>query len=136
MKVTREVIKDLLTVYLAGESSPDTRALIEEWLRGDPELARQVEFARKSDLPVVPASPPTVEKRALDRTRRHLRWRSVVLGVAIYVSALPLSVTFNKNGFRGLLIQDWSERIVVIALAAVLWGVYWRMGRRMRVPGL
>ena len=136
MKVTRDVVKDLLTVYLAGEASADTRTLIDDWLRADPELARQVAQARQSDLPVVPALPPTIEKRALDRTRRQLRWRSILLGVAIYVSTLPASITFDRAGFRGLLIEDWSERLVVMALAIVLWVVYWRMSRRMRVPGL
>jgi anti-sigma factor RsiW len=136
MTITRDIIKDLLTVYLAGEASPDTRALIEDRLRTDPELARLVEQARVSDLPVVPATPPSLEKRALDRTRRHLRRRSIVLGTAIYVSLLPLSVTFNSAGFHGLLIEDWPERLVVLAVAGLLWATYWRMSRRMRVPGL
>ena len=133
MKVTRDVVKDLLTVYLAGEASPDTRVLVEDWLRTDPDLARQAEQARGLDLPAVPALPQTIEKRALDRTRRHLRWRSVLLGFTIYVTALPFSFTFNSAGFNGLLIDDWPERIAVSALAIVLWIVYWRMSRSMRL---
>jgi anti-sigma factor RsiW len=133
MKVTRDVVKDLLTVYLAGEASGDTRALVEDWLRGDPDLARQAELARNIELPPVPALPTTVEKRALDRTRRQLRWRSVLLGFTIYVSTLPLSITFDRNGFGGLLIQDWPQRLAVIALALVLWALYWRVARRVRV---
>jgi anti-sigma factor RsiW len=136
MKITRDVIKDLLAVHLAGEASRDTRALIEDWLRTDPELAHQVEHAKRADLPVPPAPPPTTEKQALDRTRRQLRWRTILFGTAIYVSMLPLSVTFNRAGFRGLLIEDWSERVVVIAAAIVLWAVYWHQWRRMRVSGL
>jgi anti-sigma factor RsiW len=132
MKVTRDVVKDLLTLYLAGEASPDTRVVVEEWLRTDPELARQAEQARRLDLPAVPALPPTVEKRALDRTRRHLRWRSVLLGFTIYVTALPLSITFNRAGYNGLLIDNWPERFAVGALAIVLWIVYWRMSRAVR----
>lgn len=133
MKVTRDVVKDLLTLYLAGEASPDTRVLVEDWLRTDPELARQAEQARGLDLPVLPALPQTIEKRALDRTRRYLRWRSVLLGLTIYVTTLPLSITFNSAGFNGLLIDDWPERGVVSALAIVLWVVYWRMSRSMRL---
>ena len=41
MKVTRDVVKDLLPIYLADEASADTRSIVEEWLRTDPELARQ-----------------------------------------------------------------------------------------------
>lgn len=132
MNVTREVVKDLLTVYLAGEASPDTRALVEDWLRTDPELARQAEQARGLDLPAAPALRPTIEKRALDRTRRQLRWRSVLLGFTIYVTSLPLTITFNRAGFKGLLIDNWPERAAVLTLALVLWAIYWRMSRPMR----
>jgi anti-sigma factor RsiW len=136
MKVTRDVVKDLLTVYTAGEASPDTRVLVEEWLRSDPELARQVARADGVTLPEVPALPPTVEKQALDRTRRHLRWRTVLLGLAAYVTTLPFSITFGSRGYEGLLIKDWPERIVVASVAAVLWATYWRVARRARLSGL
>jgi hypothetical protein len=136
MTMTRDVIKDLLALYLAGDASADTRALVEDWLKTDRELARQVELARRSVLPSVPPPPATVEKQALDRTRRFLRRRLILLGVAVYVTTLPVSVTFNRDGFSGLLIDNWPERIVVLALAAVLWGVFWRMSRAMRVSGL
>ena len=137
MKVTRDVVKDLLTVYTAGEASSDTRALVEDWLRSDAELARQVKQADRVTLPDVPPLPPTLGKQALDRTRRHLRWRFFLFGLAIYVSTLPLSITFGSSGgYEGLLIDDWPERIVVIAIAIALWVIYWRVARRMRVSGL
>lgn len=136
MKVTRNVVKDLLPVYVAGEASDDTRALVEDWLRTDPELARRVGHADGVTWPPTPPLPPTLEKRALDRTRRHLRWRSVLFGFAIYVSTLPLAITFSKRGYGGLLIDDWPGRIVVIVIAMALWGAYWRLSRRLRVSGL
>jgi hypothetical protein len=40
MKVTREVIYDLLPAYFAGEVSADTRALVEEFFATDPEFGR------------------------------------------------------------------------------------------------
>ena len=36
MKITRDVIYDLLPAYFAGEVSADTRALIDEFLTTDP----------------------------------------------------------------------------------------------------
>lgn len=136
MKITRDVVKDLLAVYSAGEASSDTRALVEEWLRSDPELARQVEQAGSVTLPEVPPLPPTIEKQALDRTRRHLRWRMVLFGLAAYVTTLPFSITFGSRGYEGLLIDEWPERIVVMALAVALWVIFWRVSRRARVAGL
>ena len=135
MNVTRDVVKDLLTVYLADEASGDTRALVEEWLRSDADLAAEVERARSGGLPPVAAPAPTIEKRALDRTRRYLRARSVLMGAAIYFSVLPLTITFGSNGFRGLLITDWPSRVVALLIAAVLWGIYYRMSRRLLVTG-
>ena len=40
MKITREVILDLLPLYLANEVSADTGALIEKYLETDPQLAK------------------------------------------------------------------------------------------------
>jgi hypothetical protein len=136
MNITRDVVRDLVAVCLAGEASADTRALVEDWLRSDPELAAQVDRARGLDLPVVAAPEPTAEKRAFDRTRRLLRGRSVVLGTAIYFSTLPLTVTFGSNGFHGLLLDDWPARIPALAVAAGMWAIYWRMSRRLGAPGL
>ena len=42
MNVTREVILDLLPVYLSGEASPATRTLVEEYLKQDAELAQRI----------------------------------------------------------------------------------------------
>lgn len=129
MNITRDVVKDLLTVYLAGDASADTRAVVEEWLRSDRELAGAVELARGLKLPEVAPPRPTVEKRAFDRTRRRLRWRGVLLGAAIYFTTLPLAVTFGSDGFRGLLLEDWTARVPVLVVAAALWVVYWRTSR-------
>jgi len=133
MKVTRDVIKDLLAVYMAGDASGDTREIVEEWLRSDPELAAQVSRARRIELPEVAGPPPTAERRALDRTRRYLRGRSVVLGAAIYFSTLPLAIKFSSDGFRGLLLDDWMARASALVVAAALWAIYWRMSRRLKV---
>jgi anti-sigma factor RsiW len=136
MNVTRDVVNDLLTVYLAGEASPDTRALVEEWLRTDPDLSRQVSAARGGTLPPVSMPEPTAERRALSKTRRWLRWRMILLGTAIYVTTLPATVTFNGQGFRGLLIEDWPERVVVLLVAAALWAAFIAVSRRARTSGL
>jgi len=135
MNLTPNVVKDLLTVFLAGEAHADTRDLLEEWLRNNPDMARQVEQARRTALPAVAVPPPTAEKQALDRTRRRWRLRWIVLGTAAYFSTLPLTVTFNRSGFRGLLIDNWPERLVVLVIAAALWVTHVVLSRRWRSPG-
>ena len=43
MKVTRDVVYDLLPAYFAGEVSADTRSLIKEFFATDPEFGRMAE---------------------------------------------------------------------------------------------
>ena len=50
MEITRNVILDLLPLYLADEVSADTRALVEAYLETDPELVRIAEQARAMEL--------------------------------------------------------------------------------------
>lgn len=57
MKVTKEVILDLLPLYLADEVSEDTKVLVEEYLKTDPELEKIAkEFASEKfndiDIPL------------------------------------------------------------------------------------
>lgn len=40
MEISRNVILDLLPLYIADEASPETRALVEAYLDTDPELAK------------------------------------------------------------------------------------------------
>jgi len=40
MEISRNVILDLLPLYIADEASPETRALVGEYLDTDPELAK------------------------------------------------------------------------------------------------
>jgi ferric-dicitrate binding protein FerR (iron transport regulator) len=135
MTITRDIVQDLLAVYLAGDASPDTRSLVEDWLNKDRDLARQVEAARR-ELPSVALPDRSVEMRALTSTKRRLRRKGILLGMAIWVTALPLTVRFNSEGFQGLMITDWPERAIVLSMAVVLWALYARVSRGLRVSGL
>jgi anti-sigma factor RsiW len=139
MNVTRDVVKDLLTVYLAGEASTDTRQLVEEYLRSDPELARDVEAVRAGHpgLPAAPALAPSAEKRALDATRQLLKTRTATLVIAVLFTLLPFSFVFEGSRITFVLFRDAP----VIALAwwataGVMWASHIWIRRRLRVSGL
>jgi anti-sigma factor RsiW len=51
MEITRNVILDLLPLYLADEVSADTRALVEKYLETDPELANVAKESAAMELP-------------------------------------------------------------------------------------
>jgi len=51
MEITRNVILDLLPMYMANEVSADTRQLIDKYLETDQELANIVKHSKKMGLP-------------------------------------------------------------------------------------
>ena len=139
MNVTAEVVKDLLPLYVAGEGSADTRALVDEFLRTDPRLAALAAALRdqESRTPQPAAAPPGAERAALATTRSLLRRRSWLLGFALMLTGLPLSFTFDSSGLRFLLLRDAPVfALVSWAGAAALWALFARVARRLRVTGL
>ena len=97
MNIPKEVILDLLPVYLAGEASPATRAWLEEYLTQDPELADRVRRQRTESFDqALPPLPPELELRALRRTRRVMALQRWLFGLAIAFSAVALSLVVNS----------------------------------------
>jgi anti-sigma factor RsiW len=138
MKVTRDVVTDLLPLYVAGEASADTRALVEEFLRQDPELDRQAREARLEPLAASgaprPAVPPDVELRSLRRTRGLLRWQRITYAWALTLSFLSLSSAISFEGghvhFRMLLLDYPGIFGPCVVLALSCWANYVFLRRR------
>ena len=85
MEVTRNVILDLLPLYLAGEVSPDSRKLVEKYLQTDPELARLAERTAAINLHEEVPVPLTQEDQmeAYKEAKRLMFWRTVIVAVLI-----------------------------------------------------
>lgn len=85
MEVTRDVILDLLPLYLDGEVSADTRVLVEKFLGADPGLARIAERSNAirlaEDIPVPLAKEDQMEAYLEAKKlmfRRTLVWAGVI----------------------------------------------------------
>ena len=92
MEVTRNVILDLLPLYLAGEASPDTRALVEHYLETDPELAEAAKLTtalyKRQETPV-----PIQEEdqmHAYQQVQKRILQRTVIWGAVIAFGVLSL----------------------------------------------
>lgn len=85
MKVTRNVVLDLLPLYLADEASSDTRALVESFLETDPELASIVQQQAAAGIPKDVPVPLTKEDQmeAYKQAQRVLLIRTAILAVSI-----------------------------------------------------
>ena len=136
MNVTKDVVIDLLPAYLSGESSADTRALVEEMAAREPAIARLLDAARRvegeSSLAKPAALPPNLERETVRRTRATLRGRSWALSMATVFTLAPFSFSFPAEHITMRFIRDPSWRLFWIA-AAGLWFAYWRLGRRLQM---
>lgn len=98
MTVTRDVILDLLPLYFAGQVSGDTKALVDEFLRTDPDFARMSQRFDALLKEHRPASEPDAsERRAFERTRMLQRYRNQAIGVAVAYSLLPFAFVIRHG---------------------------------------
>jgi hypothetical protein len=140
MKVTREVITDLLPAYLSKEASADTRALVEEFFKQDPEFAALAKENNTEELlgklPVNPL-PKDHEHETLIRTKNMLKWRAHWLTLAILFTLMPLSSVFSSKGLVWLMLRDapYAANIFTI-LAVVSWIQFFRTRRKLRSSGI
>ncbi len=137
MNISRDIVKDLIPVYLAGDASADTRAVVESYLKTDPELASDVRAARDTSLGLPATRPPTAEKQALETTRHLIKSRTSTLVVAMVFTMLPLTFVFHGTTITFFLIRD--APIIGIAwwvTAAIMWIWHLMIRRRLHVSGL
>ena len=92
MEITRSVILDLLPLYLAGEASPDTQAVVEQYLETDPELAEVAKLTaamhKPEDTPVPIKEEDQME--AYREAQRRILQRTVIWGAVIAFGILSL----------------------------------------------
>jgi len=138
MSVTKDVIRDLMPVYAAGEASADTRALVESAVRLDPDLAAMLAALRED----APALTPPAPSRATDlvgveRTKGLLRQRTGFLAAAVVGTLVPFTFAFSGTDLRFFMLRD-APLVAVACLACALsfWIAYGVTVRRLRVRGL
>jgi hypothetical protein len=139
MKVTQNVIHDLLPVYLAGEASPDTIALVEEFLRLHPDLARTAEAWRANLLAELPvALQPEREKETLHMTKQFLWWRGILMGLALFLSLLSLSFRFDNGRITWTFLHGAPGLAMALVWlgALVCWAGFLYVRRRLQGTGL
>ena len=107
MEITRDVILDLLPLYLANEVSADTRALVEEYLETDPEVASIAEQPAVAALPRDIPIPLTKEDEmeAYKKARQLMTLRTIILAVVIsstVLCALGVLAMIWLGAFRAL----------------------------------
>lgn len=117
--VTRDVIGDLWPLYASGEASPDTRVLIEAFLRKDPEYAQTLAEITRQRLTNIeaPSLPPDHELKTLALIQRRLTGPRPLLILAVVFTAVAFGRIVSDTSF------DVSPRpfIATAVVAACFW---------------
>ncbi len=94
MEPTRDVVLDLLPLYLAGEASPDSQALVKDHLESDPDLARLAERwpERLTDSPPQPVNPDS-QALAFSEAKRQIANRIITVAAVVALTTLAIAAT-------------------------------------------
>ncbi len=125
-KITRDVLLDLLPMYVAGEASEDTRRLVEQYLDEDAELMRIASRMKAIRIPEAPrGAAANPELKAFARTKQLMFQRNLFLALAVMFTVF-LAVAM------GFLLNTYPEAgAISFTLAAIFWIVYWLTGWRV-----
>jgi hypothetical protein len=147
MKITRDVVKDLLPAYFAEEASADTRNLVDEYFREDPAFEQEARSATRTlqalgKIGTTPLDSAT-EKMALKSAKEVLRKQKIWLALAstFTLNAISLGFSFEVGGghFRIhwlALPGQWELVAVILLVSAAFWALYFRTSRRVRTQVL
>lgn len=135
MNVTQGVISDLLPVYFSGEASNDTKSLVEDYFRQNPDFER---LARSAGTPLetLRAAPPVAagsekERHDFESIRCGLNRRKWLFGLSLFLTLSPFWFYLTHGHLASLIVGDnllkaafdWS-------MAAVFWFLYFAQLRR------
>lgn len=96
MEITRNVILDLLPMYMADEVSADTRQLIEKYLETDQELTNIVKHSKKVGLPRDIPVPLDQDDnlRAFKKAKQKIVIQSIILAAGIILIVAVILYAF------------------------------------------
>jgi anti-sigma factor RsiW len=135
MTISRDTIIDLLPLYLSGEASPPTQALVREALARDPELARLArEQESASGATTTAAQALDLEALSFQRTRQRLAMQRWAFGLGWLFTAITFSTEIqieggHVTGVRLALVQAPLLLGAVGAAAMLCWLAYFALRR-------
>ncbi|MGA2750505.1 MAG: hypothetical protein ABSG59_17165 [Verrucomicrobiota bacterium] len=125
MNVTKDIINDLIPLYVANECSADTRTLVEEYLQQHPEEAVELQRIINTAVPdAVPLAKNLDEVRAFREARRRLRLRSSVMALAIFFSLVPMSSFVDDRRSWWMLRDAPGTALIYAVIGVVFWIIY------------
>lgn len=137
MNITADVINDLLPVYLSGEASADTRALIESYLRDHPTLAADVRSQAEKSVAAIGALSATLspdhERATFEKIRSYHREINQFFAFGLAFTLVPFAFAFGNGHVTWVMLRDSPKQAAIFfAAAAYCWISHFVLKRRAR----
>lgn len=127
MTLPHFVVLDLLPLYLEKEVSDETRVLIEDALRSDPELAELVDGAQHLRLP----EPDPIQFTEEDEVKAFREAKRLLFQHNLFLILAVAFTFFFAMGTTFLLDDHPIGPIVFAVIAGVFWFAFYHVNRQM-----
>jgi hypothetical protein len=126
-KIPQHVILDLLPLYLAEEVSEETRNLIEEYLKTDPQLATLAEKAKRApSLQEIPAPlNKETEMKAYKKGKKLMIQHNVFLALAVFATFLTAPAAISLRD------EDPLAPFFFVGMAIIFWIAFFMVNRKI-----
>ena len=126
-KIPQHVILDLLPLYLANEVGEETKSLIEDYLKTDPQLAKLAEQAKNApSLQEIPAPlNKETEMKAYKKGKKLMIQHNVFLGLAVFTTFLVGPAFFSLRD------EDPFAPLVIAGIAVLFWTAFFWVNRKI-----
>ncbi len=135
--VTRDVIIDLLPLYLAEEVSEDTRQLVNAYLATDPSLAKLARQARRpqemGDIPYTLNKEQ--ELKSLEKAKGYTKQRNIFMSMAFLFTGLLLAFRFEGSDVSWFW-NGTSAAFPVFVLAFFSWIMFAHSVRKLSLADM
>ena len=137
MNISRNVIIDLLPLYLAEEVSEDTRQLVEDYLAKDPSIKKWVEQAQNPQLfeEIPSALNKEHELKTLEKVKRYTQQRNLFMSMAFLFTGLLLAFRFDGNDITWFW-NGTSAALPVFVLAFFSWIMFAHSVRKLSLENI
>jgi hypothetical protein len=138
MNVTADVIRDLMPLVVTDEASPDTRVLVDAYVREHADLRGELERLRTALERTSRIAPParSDELATLAATKSLLRKRGYLLGAAIFFTALPCSFVFADGRIQWFMLRDAAPAALASLAAGIgFWVTFFRVQSKLSPYG-
>ncbi len=132
MIISKDIINDLLPLYLSEDCSADTKQLVEKYLKSNPDFEKHAKRLNENPIPknVLQPLQKTDELKSLLKTRRLLKARGFFIGFAIFLSLVPFSFYSNEEHSFFMLVDAPLTALLFAICSIPLWIGYFIVKRK------